>query len=137
MRVQTIAKYVAAAWITSMSLATLTHAQEVPPAKCATDVPKHLDWCSTNHGVNEGASCGFSALTGTGVSLPLNVDRAVLANTWDRTNMMGATKAAWRLGAKDKAVAAAVCCQEHEKTAQRCVASRPDLVRAWLSAHPG
>ena len=61
---------------------------------CAGDVPAHLEWCSRDHGFNEGASCGLNALAGTGVPLPAPVGQAILGNVWDRTNMMGATE--WR-----------------------------------------
>ena len=104
-------------------------------ADCAGDVPLHLNWCSTDHGYNEGAECGLQALTGTNVSLPADAGQQALGNAWDRTNMMGATKAAWKVGAKDAAVKAAVCCQVHNEGAHSCLQSRTDLVKKWLIDH--
>ena len=49
--------------------------------------------------------------------------------------MMGATKAAWKVGAKDAAVKAAVCCQVHNPPAHSCVESGPDLIKQWLATH--
>jgi hypothetical protein len=112
---------------------SLKQVYEMP---CADQVPLHLDWCSTDHGYNEGAECGLKALTGSGVPLPADVGQQVLGNIWDRTNMMGATKTAWKVGAKDAAVAAATCCQIHNPPAHQCVSSRPDLVKKWLDSHP-
>ena len=95
-----------------------------------------LDWCSTNHGFNEGAVCGLNALGGTGISgLPAIASGTVLGNTWDRTNMMGATKAANNAGQKDAAVAAAICCQIHNPDAHACLANNRNAVQAWLDSH--
>jgi hypothetical protein len=63
------------------------------------------------------------------------VAQPILGNTWDRTNMMGAAKAAWKAGYKDQAVDAAICCQVHNETAHSCLASRRDLVNAWFESH--
>lgn len=105
-------------------------------ADCAADVPQHLNWCSTDHGFNEGATCGLNALSGTGLSgLPAVVAQPVLGNTWDRTNMMGATKAAWKAGFKEQAADAAICCQVHNDGAHSCLSSRRDLVKQWLASH--
>jgi hypothetical protein len=104
--------------------------------KCSDDVPKHLDWCSRDHGYNEGAECGLKALTNSGVQLPVDIGQQALGNAWDRTNMMGATKAAWRIGAKDAAINAAVCCQVHKAEAHSCLSSHRDLVVQWLNSHP-
>jgi hypothetical protein len=110
----------------------LTFALVAFAGDCATDVKAHLDWCLINHGYNEGATCGYQALTGKGIDLPANAGQQVLGNVWDRTNMMGATRAAWRVGAKDAAVTAAGCCQIHNPGAKQCLDSRPDLVKDWL-----
>jgi hypothetical protein len=104
-------------------------------ADCASDVPLHLDWCSRDHGFNEGASCGLSVLSGVLNGLPAAVAEPILGNIWDRTNMMGATKVAWQAGYKDQAVDAAVCCQVHNNDAHSCLASRRDLVQQWLANH--
>jgi len=101
---------------------------------CAPDVPVHLEWCSRDHGFNEGATCGFNALGGiAGVQLPAALPQPILGNAWDRTNMMGATVAAWKAGATDQAVNAAICCQIHNPAAQQCLQSHRDLVAQWLS----
>jgi hypothetical protein len=101
---------------------------------CAGDVPAHLEWCSRDHGFNEGASCGFNALAGTGVPLPAPVGQAILGNVWDRTNMMGATEMAWKAGATGQAVEAALCCQIHNPAAYQCLSSHRDVIAAWLSS---
>ena len=102
----------------------------VAKADCAGDVPQHLNWCSRDHGFNEGASCGLNALSGAGVSgLPAAAAQPVLGNIWDRTNMMGATKAAWKAGYQEQATDAAICCQVHNADAHSCLSSRRDLVR--------
>jgi hypothetical protein len=104
-------------------------------ADCQGDVPAHLEWCSRDHGFNEGATCGLNALGGiSGVQLPGPVAQPILGNTWDRTNMMGATIQAWRVGATDQAVDAAICCQVHNGGAHSCLSSRRDLVAHWLSS---
>lgn len=104
-------------------------------ADCTADAPQHLDWCSTDHGFNEGATCGLRALSGLGLSLPVDVGEAILGNAWDRTNMMGATKAAWHAGFKGQATDAAICCQVHNSGAHSCLSSNRDLVNRWLASH--
>jgi hypothetical protein len=104
-------------------------------ADCAGDVPQHLEWCSRDHGFNEGATCGLNALSEAGISgLPAVVAQPILGNIWDRTNMMGATKTAWKAGQHDKAIDAAVCCQIHNDGAHACLQSQRDLVAAWLTS---
>lgn len=99
----------------------------------ATFVSGSLDWCARDHGFNEGAVCGASALGGLGISgVPAMAAAPVLGNTWDRTNMMGAAKAAAHAGQMNNAVAAAICCQVHNPPVQQCLASRSADVAAWL-----
>ena len=102
-------------------------------ADCPGDIPTHLEWCSRNNDFNEGATCGAQALAGLNVGVPAIVAQPVLGNLWSRTNMMGATVAAYKAGYQDQAVAAATCCQVHNGGAFVCLQSRPDLVNAWLS----
>jgi hypothetical protein len=104
-------------------------------ADCAADVPQHLNWCSTDHGFNEGATCGLRALSGLGLTLPVDVGEAILGNAWDRTNMMGATKAAFHAGFKEQAIDAAICCQVHNGGAHSCLSSNRDIVKQWLASH--
>jgi hypothetical protein len=104
-------------------------------ADCAADLPQHLDWCSRDHGFNEGATCGAQALAGTNVGLPAIAAQPILGNAWDRTNMMGAAEAAYKAGYKEQAVDAAVCCQIHNGAAHACLAGNRDLVKVWLDAH--
>ncbi len=95
-------------------------------------VRQSLEWCSRDHGFNEGAVCGANALSGAGVGgLPAMAGAAVLGNTWDRTNMMGAAKAACP-GNPDAAANAAVCCQIHNGPVHDCLASRIPDVKNWL-----
>jgi hypothetical protein len=49
--------------------------------------------------------------------------------------MMGATVAAWKAGAKDAAVKAAVCCQVHDNGNHACVQNHADAVKQWLNSH--
>ncbi len=105
-------------------------------AQCPRDIADHLNWCSGDHGFNEGAVCGLSALSTARVAgLPAMTSEAVLGSTWDRTNMMHMTLVAFRHGAQNQAVAAAACCQLHNPRAHACFASHPDMVRDWLRSH--
>lgn len=99
---------------------------------CASDVPAHLDWCSRDHGFNEGATCGINTLGSVLTGLPAVVAQPILGNVWDRTNMMGAAKVAWNAGYTQQAIDAAVCCQIHNPSAQACLAAHRDLVAAWF-----
>ena len=105
-------------------------------ADCPGDIPIRLNWCSGDHGFNEGAACGLSALSSASLTgLPPMANEAVLGNTWDRTNMMSLAIVAFHRGAQNQATAAAICCQVHNASAHACLASRPDLVREWLQRH--
>jgi hypothetical protein len=114
----------------TMSLPLTVAAQ----ANCsANDVKVNLDWCSRDHGFNEGATCGVSALGGLGLQgLPALAPQPLLGNTWDRTNMMGAAKAAWKAGHRGPAVNTAICCQIHNAGAQACLNAHKDLVEQWF-----
>lgn len=99
-------------------------------------VEEGLNWCSTNHGFNEGCVCGLNALGGCAgkISLP-NIAGGACGNVWDRTNMMGATKSAYHAGCREEAITAAVCCQDHNPHMHKCLAENRDAVRVWLQAH--
>lgn len=98
-------------------------------------VEEGLEWCSRDHGFNEGATCGLNALGGTGISgLPGIASDAILGNTWDRTNMMGAAKAAFKLGKRSQAIDAAACCQIHNPHMDNCLKSNRGAISAWLEA---
>jgi hypothetical protein len=93
----------------------------------------HMDWCSRDHGFNEGATCGASALSGVGLSgVPALVPQPILGNTWDRTNMIALAKTAYKAGQQEKAIDAVVCCQVHNGGAHQCLQSHRDRVAAWL-----
>lgn len=103
-----------------------------PMAKDGT-VEGHLNWCSTDAGFNEGAVCGVNALASAGISgLPAIAGGAILGNLWNRTNMMGATKAAFAVGQRDAAVNAAICCQIHNSDARACLENNRSAVSAWI-----
>ena len=98
-------------------------------------VEEGLEWCSRDHGFNEGATCGVNALGSAGIGgLPAVAAQAVLGNGWDRTNMMGATKAAFKAGKRKEAVEAAVCCQIHNPHMHKCLSENHAAVSAWLEA---
>jgi hypothetical protein len=100
------------------------------------DVNCGLEWCSRDHGFNEGATCGLNALGGTSVGgLPGMATQAILGNTWDRTNMMGATKAAARAGQHEAAIDAAICCQIHNGPYHAYLEANRAAVLAWLLGH--
>jgi hypothetical protein len=102
----------------------------------AGDVDVHLNWCSGDHGFNEGATCGLNALGNTGLTgLPALAAQPILGNTWDRTNMMGATIVAYKAGYTKEAIDAAICCQIHTPGAHECLASHRDFVGQWLKSH--
>jgi hypothetical protein len=118
----------------AFALATL--APMTALADCAKDIPIHLEWCSRDHGVNEGATCGMRALStpAAQAQLPPALQQRSLGNLWDRSKMMGAAVNAYKSGAKIEAINVAVCCQYHNPPAQQCLASRRDIVQAWLAA---
>ena len=117
-------------------LAATIGAAHLAAQSCEQDVPIHLDWCSADHGFNEGATCGLQALSKTSMNgLPPLVAQPILGNVWDRTSMMGAAKTAWTAGFKDQAVDAAICCQLHNEAAHSCLLSRRDLVNNWFDSH--
>jgi hypothetical protein len=92
-----------------------------------------LQWCDSNSsGNNEGAQCGYKALVGTD---PGDLGGIALSNTWSRTNMMGAAKAAYKNGAKEKAIDAAICCQIHNPHMHTCMKKNRLAVGKWLQEH--
>jgi hypothetical protein len=96
-------------------------------------VEEGLEWCSRDHGFNEGATCGLNALGGTGISgLPQIAAQAILGNTWDRTNMMGATRVAFQAGQHERAIDAAICCQIHNPHMSQCLGSNRLAIANWL-----
>jgi len=102
----------------------------------AFSLDQQLDWCSRDHGFNEGAVCGANTLTNAGLSgVPAIAGGAILGNTWDRTNMMGAAVAASRTGQEDAAVNVAICCQIHNPDAHACLENNRAEVQRWLDAH--
>ena len=117
--------------------------QNQQPATCVGGDGKQyaladmLEWCSRDHGFNEGAKCGAEALSGAGiVGVPAIATNAILGNTWDRTNMIGAAKAAAKTHAgseiDSKAAAAATCCQIHNGPIHQCLKGNPTAVLQWL-----
>jgi hypothetical protein len=98
-------------------------------------VKANLDWSAGDHGFNEGGLCGVNALQGIGgIQLPsVPFEYQILGNVWDRTNMMNAAQAAFRMGFVDAAVNTALCSQIHNGPVQQALAQRPDLIVAWFS----
>jgi hypothetical protein len=98
-------------------------------------VKANLDWSAGDHGFNEGALCGVNALQGiAGIQLPnVPLEYQILGNVWDRTNMMNAAQAAFRMGFVNAAVNTALCSQIHNGPVQQALARRPDLIVAWFS----
>lgn len=95
-----------------------------------------LQWCSRDHGFNEGATCGLSSLARHSLSgLPAMAPQPILGNTWDRTNMIGAAKIAARAGHIDAAVSAAICCQIHNPHMHTCMNNHRSEIAAWLRSH--
>lgn len=92
----------------------------------------HLNWCAVDHGYNEGARCGYNVLRVALNGLP-DLPDPVLGNAWDRTNMMGAARLAYSAGWHTEAIDAAVCCQEHNKPAQKCLSDNRGAVNDWLA----
>lgn len=99
-------------------------------------VKVNLDWSARDHGFNEGALCGVNALQGiSGISLPnVPFEYEILGNVWDRTSMMNAAQAAFRMGFVDAAVNTAVCSQIHNDPVHQALARRADLIVAWFSS---
>jgi hypothetical protein len=97
-------------------------------------VKANLDWSAGDHGFNEGGLCGVNALQGiAGIQLPnVPLEYQILGNVWDRTNMMNAAQAAFRMGFVDAAVNTALCSQIHNGPVQQALAQRPDLIVAWF-----
>lgn len=93
------------------------------------------NWCAIDHGFNEGAECGLRALTGTGIPLPAPVGGQILGNIWDRTNMMGATKAAYHTGFHEVAINAAICCQADNPHMTLCMQTHRSAIDRWLRNH--
>ena len=98
-------------------------------------VYSNLHWSWGDSGYNEGALCGFQALSGiAGVSLPaLPLEEDVLGNIWVRVDMMNAAITAYRLGFVDQAVQAATCSQIHNDDVYQLLSNNPDMVADWLS----
>jgi hypothetical protein len=96
-------------------------------------VSSQLEWCSRDHGFNEGATCGLNALAGAGLTgLPQIVGQAILGNTWDRTNMIGAAKTAFTSGKRSEAIEAAICCQIHNPPSQDCLKNNRQAITDWF-----
>jgi hypothetical protein len=96
-------------------------------------VASQVEWCSRDHGFNEGATCGANALAEAGISgVPEVVAGVVLGNTWDRTNMIGAAKAAYKSGKRKEAIDAVICCQIHNPPAQNCLKGNRTAIENWL-----
>jgi hypothetical protein len=95
-----------------------------------------LSWCASDHGFNEGASCGLTALSIAGLSgLPASAPQPVLGSTWDRTNMMGASLLAAHKGSTDLAVTSAICCQIQNTPVFNCLQARRPEIASWLNSH--
>ena len=99
-------------------------------------VKANLDWSAGDHGFNEGGLCGVNALQGiAGIQLPsVPFQYQIIGNVWDRTNMMNAAQAAFRMGFVGAAVNAALCSQIHNGPVQQALARRPDLIVAWFNS---
>ena len=99
-------------------------------------VRANLDWSAGDHGFNEGGLCGVNALQGiSGISLPnVPFEYQVLGNVWDRTSMMNAAQAAFRMGFVSASVNTALCSQIHNGPVQQALAQRPDLIVAWFKS---
>lgn len=101
------------------------------------DLEAHgLQWCARDHGFNEGATCGLSGLAGINLTgLPALAPQPILGNTWDRTNMIGAAKAAAKAGHVEAAVNAAICCQIHNPHMHTCMMNHRSEIAAWLRSN--
>lgn len=99
-------------------------------------VKAQLDWSAGDHGFNEGGLCGMQALQGiAGIALPnVPFQYQIIGNVWDRTNMMNAAQAAFRLGFVGPAVNTALCSQIHNGPVQDGLAQRQDLIVAWFNS---
>ena len=123
--------------VTALAAVLLVAALTTKPAR-AQDygfVKTNLDWSAGDHGFNEGALCGAIALQGiAGVQLPnVPFQYQILGNVWDRTNMMNAAQAAFRMGFVDAAVNTAICSQVHNGPVHDALARRRDLIVTWFS----
>lgn len=90
-----------------------------------------LEWCSRDHGFNEGAICGASALAGF-PGTPNIGSGPILGNLWDRTAMMSLARDAAKAGRLGDATKAAICCQIHNQQAAQCLAANTGTVQKWL-----
>jgi len=99
-------------------------------------VKAQLDWAAGDHGFNEGGLCGMQALQGIGgIALPnVPFQYQIIGNVWDRTNMMNAAQAAFRMGFVGPAVSTALCSQAHNGPVQAGLAQRQDLIVAWFNS---
>ena len=123
--------------IAGMAIATgLLGTIGVAQAQDYNFVAGNLNWSAGDHGFNEGALCGFNALQGiAGIQLPnVPFQYEILGNVWDRTNMMNAAQAAFRMGFVNAAVTTALCSQKHNPPTEQALAARPDLIIAWFNS---
>lgn len=99
-------------------------------------VKANLDWSAGDHGFNEGGLCGVNALQGiAGIQLPnVPFQYQIIGNVWDRTNMMNAAQAAFRIGFVDAAVNTAICSQIHNGPVHVALARRRDLIVVWFNS---
>jgi|SRR5579872_1846610 len=124
--------HVAVCLVLSVVFSTMSFGQSV-----VDQVYVNLNWSAGDHGFNEGGLCGVEALGGiAGIQLPnVPFEYQILGNTWDRTNMMGAAVAAYRLGYVDAAVNAAICSQIHNDGAHQLLSANRGIVAQWLGQH--
>ena len=123
-----------------MALALRMPSATSAPQFCAGQpenlVDETLSWCASDHGFNEGATCGLSQLSLAGISgLPASASQEVLGSTWDRTHMMGATLLAYHKGSVELAMEAALCCQIHDRPVFLCLQTRRPEIATWLDSH--
>jgi len=97
------------------------------------DVAASLDACARDHGFNQGATCGFEAMSRAGLQgLPAPAPQADLGRTWDRSRMAGAARVAAKAGWVPVGVNAAICCGVGDPAMHACLKSRRAEVAAWL-----
>ena len=119
-----------------LGMRTATSAPQFCAGQPDNLVDKTMSWCASDHGFNEGATCGRYQLSLAGISgLPASAPREVLSSTWDRTHMMGATLLAYHKGSVDLAMEAALCCQIHDRPVFLCLQLRRPEIASWLDSH--
>lgn len=102
------------------------------------DVTVNLNWCARDRGFNEGAICGQQAM-----SLARRDTRSnkvapylpIAGDIWTRSQMMGVAADLAKSGDVDAGFQMAICCQAHNKSAQRCLATNRDVVIQYLQKH--